>query len=75
MLQCWVEGGEMKEGIKKVKVVNEGPMGFALFLAYMGAAVYFWHQASGFWGFVWALLKAVAWPAILVYHGMQAFSV
>ena len=54
---------------KSVKVINQhGPAGFVLLLAYIGAAVYFVQQSTGFWGFVWALIKAVAWPAILVYH-------
>ena len=66
---------QMKDSVSKVKIVNQGPIGFIFFVAYVGAAVYFWHQASGFWEYVWALLKAVAWPAILVYHSMQAFHV
>ncbi|HSX05699.1 MAG TPA: hypothetical protein VLF69_04480 [Candidatus Saccharimonadales bacterium] len=54
---------------KSVKVINQhGPTGFVLLLAYIGAAVYFVQQSAGFWGFVWALIKALAWPAILVHH-------
>jgi hypothetical protein len=61
---------------KTVKVMNQsGPMGFVLFLAYIGAAVYFVEQSSGFFGFIWALMKAIAWPAILLYNGLEAFSV
>ena len=61
---------------KTVKVMNQsGPLGFVLFLAYMGAAVYFVEQSSGFFGFIWALLKAVVWTAILVYNGFEAFGV
>jgi len=58
----------MKDAVKRVKVVNEAPMGFVLFLAYIGAAVYFWMQAAGFWEHIWAFIKAIAWPAILIYH-------
>jgi hypothetical protein len=61
---------------KTVKVMNQsGPMGFVLFLAYIGAAVYFVEQSSGFFGFLWALIKAIAWPAILLYNGLEAFNV
>lgn len=60
---------------KAEKVGNQAPMGFVLFMAYMGAAVYFVHQSSGFLGFIWAFIKAIVWPAILVYHGFEAFQV
>ena len=60
---------------KAEKVTNQAPTGFVLFMAYIGAAVYFVHQSSGFFGFIWALIKAIAWPAILVYQGFQAFGV
>lgn len=61
---------------KTIKVFNDsGPLGFILFLAYMGAAVYFVHQSSGFFGFIWALCKAIVWPALLVYNGLEAFKV
>jgi hypothetical protein len=54
---------------RTVKIMNDhGPMGFVLFMAYVGAAVYFVHQSSGLVGFVWALIKAVVWPAIIVFH-------
>lgn len=60
---------------KTVKVINEGPMGFAAFMAYIGAAVYFIDQSSGFFEFIWALLKAIVWPAILIYNSLEAFKV
>jgi len=54
---------------RTVKVINQhGPLGFVGFVAYIGAAVYFVHQSSGFFGFIWALLKAAVWPAIVLYH-------
>ena len=67
----------MSKGEKRVEVFKQGgPMGFVLFLAYIGAAVYFVHQSSGdFGGFIWALIKAIAWPAILLYHGFTALGV
>jgi hypothetical protein len=65
----------MGDNTKYVKVANWGPIGSVLFIAYFGAAVYFWHQASGFGSHIWALIKALAWPAILVYQAMRAFRV
>jgi hypothetical protein len=37
-------------------------------LGLIGAAVYYWQQADGFWGHAWSLVEAVLWPAYLVYH-------
>jgi hypothetical protein len=60
---------------KTIKVIDHGPKGLIIFLAYIGAAVYFVDQSSGFFGFIGALLKAIVWPAILVYNGLEAFRV
>jgi len=66
----------MTKGDKTVKVMNgNGPLGFAFFLAYIGAAVYYVHQSEGFWGFIWALIKAIAWPAAVVYHVLNNLNV
>jgi len=37
------------------------------FLGFIGAAVYYLQQSTGFWNGVLALLKAMVWPAFLVY--------
>ncbi len=36
-------------------------------LAFLGAAVYFIQHATGFWGGVLGFLKAIVWPAFLIY--------
>lgn len=52
----------------KIKVVNKGgPSGFAFFLAFVGALVYFIDKANGFWEVVLAFLQAAVWPALLIY--------
>lgn len=59
-----------------VKITHEhGPSGFILFVAYIGAVVYFFQQQPDFWGFIMALLKAAVWPAFLLYHGLDALNV
>ncbi len=40
-------------------------------LGLIGALVYYWQQADGFWEYVVAVLKSLVWPAFLVY---EAFS-
>ena len=54
---------------------SQGPLGFVFFMAYIGAAVYFVQQSSGFWGFIWALLKAIAWPGVLIFQAFESLGV
>ncbi|MBC7512738.1 hypothetical protein H7142_03735 [Candidatus Saccharibacteria bacterium] len=62
---------------KKITVDGgAGQLGFIFFMAYVGAAAYFISQSSGaFLNVVWALIKAVAWPAFLIFHAMQGIGV
>lgn len=36
-------------------------------LGFIGAAIYYVSNATSFWGGVLGLLKAIVWPAMLVY--------
>jgi hypothetical protein len=50
---------------------NKGPghMGAPIyFLGFIGSAAYYLHTTVGFWASVEAVLKALVWPAFLVYH-------
>ena len=47
--------------------VGHGTVGGMYGLAFVGAAVYFIGQADGFWMGVLGFLKAVVWPALLIY--------
>jgi hypothetical protein len=47
---------------------KQGGVGGAYFLGIIGAAVYYLHTTVGFGSSIVALLKAVVWPAFLVYH-------
>lgn len=61
---------------RTIKVINDsGPVGFALFLGFVGALIYFVNMADGFWGVILAFLKAIVWPAFVVYYGMQGLGV
>jgi hypothetical protein len=37
-------------------------------LGLIGALVYYWKEAEGFWEHVWSIGEAILWPAFLVYH-------
>lgn len=56
---------------KYVNTGGAGGLGFAYFLGMIGAAVYYVQEATSFWGGVIGLLKALVWPAYLVYHLLQ----
>jgi hypothetical protein len=53
---------------------NNGPMGFGMFVGFIGALVYFVNQVDGFWNIIAAFFKAMVWPAILVYNVLQNFT-
>lgn len=46
---------------------NEGSFGMFYFLGFLGAAVYYISIATSFWMGVLGFLKALTWPAFLVY--------
>jgi len=43
-------------------------------LGVIGAAIYFISTATGFWMGVLGLLKALVWPAILVYYACESMA-
>lgn len=42
--------------------------GGAYFLGFLGAAIYYISSATGFWNGVLGVLKALVWPAFLIYE-------
>jgi hypothetical protein len=40
-------------------------------LAFIGAAIYFIQHATTFWMGVFGFLKALVWPAVLIYKVME----
>jgi hypothetical protein len=56
-----------KEQFKKVKKVQNGPLGWIFFTAWVGALVYFVQHSDGFGGFVLAILKSIVWPAYVIH--------
>ena len=50
------------------KIHESGPAGAVYGLGFIGALVYFIGHAASFWGGVLGFLKAIVWPAFLVYE-------
>ncbi|MEV0268955.1 hypothetical protein AB0H43_09285 [Hamadaea sp. NPDC050747] len=48
--------------------------GGGYFIGFIGAAVYYIQQADGFWEGVVGVLKAMVWPAFLVYEVLKFVS-
>jgi hypothetical protein len=48
------------------------PPGAIYALGVLGAWVWFWQQADGFWWHVWAVVQGVFWPAYVVYESLPA---
>ncbi len=53
---------------------NNASGGAVYGIGLIGAAVFFISQASGFWMGVLGFLKALVWPAFLVYEAFKHFA-
>ena len=54
---------------KSKSAVKDGGAGAVWFLGFVGALFYYLHFHSGtLWLVILAFLKALVWPALLVYH-------
>ena len=57
---------------KKIVVKNEHWCGGGIYgFAFLGAVVYYIQHATGFWDGVLGILKAIIWPAMLLYKVME----
>lgn len=63
--------------IDKKRVVNNyhHSSGAIYGLGFIGSAIYFVSIASGFWAGVLGILKAIVWPAFLVYELLKFLGV
>ena len=55
------------------KNINDGGTSSAVYgLGLIGAAIYFISSATSFWMGALGLLKAIVWPAFLVYEALKS---
>jgi len=60
----------------KDKVIQHSNSSNAVYgLGFIGAAIYYIMHATGFWMGVVGLLKAIVWPAFLVYEALKQLGV
>lgn len=57
----------MKEMMKRTTPASNAVYG----LGFIGAAIFFISKATGFWMGVLGFLKAIVWPAFLVYEALK----
>jgi hypothetical protein len=55
----------------KKEMQQGAPSGVVYFFGLIGSAVYFISTATGFWMGVLGFLKALVWPAFLVYEAFK----
>ena len=57
---------------RETKVVNRCGAGGGVYgLAFIGAAIYFLQHATSFWNGVLGILKAIVWPAVVIYKLLE----
>jgi hypothetical protein len=54
-----------------IKIKNNSGEGAFYFVGFVGAAIYYISVANGFWAGVLGFLKAMAWPAFLIYEALK----
>lgn len=53
-------------------VVRQGGGNTVYSMGMIGALVYYISAADGFWPVITGILKALVWPAFLVYHALKS---
>lgn len=58
---------------RKQSAASHGAQNTVYGMGFIGALIYFVLHTSGFWGIVWAIVKAIFWPAFMVYKILEYF--
>ena len=61
----------LEENIMAKEIQKGAPAGAVYGLGFIGAAIYFISHATSFWIGVLGILKAIVWPAIIVYEAFK----
>ena len=56
------------------KVIHHGPNNAVYGIGLIGAAIYYISHATSFWMGVVGFLKALVWPAFLVYEALKVLN-
>lgn len=58
----------------KKEIPQHAPHSAVYGLGFIGAAIYYISNATGFWMGALGFLKALVWPAFLVYEALKSLS-
>jgi hypothetical protein len=64
----------MSENQQRIRTYQHGGGNAVYGLGLIGALVYYIQVAEGFWAVVVGILKALVWPAFLVYDALRALA-
>ena len=67
--------GKNKTTACKIKDSSCGCGGAIYGLGFLGSAIYYNVVTTGFWIGVWGVIKALVWPAILVFELMKFLAI
>ena len=56
---------------KRFRMEHGGTWGSIYGMAFIGSVIYFLQHASSFWNGVWGIIKAIFWPAVLLYKALE----
>jgi hypothetical protein len=57
----------------KKEIHKSAPSGTIYAFGFIGAAIYFIANATGFWMGILGFLKAIVWPVFFVYYALKHF--
>jgi len=60
---------------KNKNMKSNGVCGGIYGMAFIGAAIYFIQHASSFWAGVFGILKAIIWPATVMYKVLELLNI
>jgi hypothetical protein len=65
------KGSTGPDRVEGRRMRSDGPSSAIYGMAFFGAMIYFVQHATSFWTVVLGILKAVVWPALLIYRLLQ----
>jgi hypothetical protein len=66
------DNNEIEPKRKRRKVMEHGGTWGSIYgMAFIGSVIYFLQHATSFWNGVWGIIKAIFWPAVLLYKALE----
>ena len=56
---------------RRIKMEHSGMWGSIYGMAFLGGVIYYLQHATSFWGGVLGVIKAIFWPAVVIYKVLE----